>query len=298
MELKHLRSFVMVADTSSFSIAATRCYTTQPAISQHIKALEEELDCQLIIRTSHDVTLTENGEALLPRAKEILKQTEDCKEHIHALNNCITGELRLGVGQFIAPYIRHAALIFMERYPNVRINAEFGKACRLNQMLREHKIDMAFTMNTPYKEEGIDHMPAIPFKICTIMGDTHPLAKKEKLTFDELLKHNVIMPDIGERVFHTIQKYMKEDLAQLKVKAIVNSASEALNVLEDGHLITFLPKLYIKNFPTLTSRPVVGLDQEMMSNAHWMKDVPLKRSAELFLDIIREETIPYISAME
>lgn len=86
MELRHLRSFVYVAETRSFSIAAAKCCVTQSAISQHIKTLEDELGCKLLVRTSHDITLTEYGEALLHRAKDILKQTADCKEHIYALN--------------------------------------------------------------------------------------------------------------------------------------------------------------------------------------------------------------------
>lgn len=61
MELRHLRSFVYVAETLSFSIAASRCFVTQSAISQHIKALEDELGCKLLIRTSHSIMLTENG---------------------------------------------------------------------------------------------------------------------------------------------------------------------------------------------------------------------------------------------
>lgn len=178
MELRHLRSFAYVAETLSFSIAATRCFVTQSAISQHIKALEDELGCKLLIRTSHSIMLTENGEALLPRAKEILKLTEDCKEHINALNNCMTGELRIGVGSFIAPYIRVAALIFMERYPNVRVNAEFSKATSLNRLLRDHMLDLAFTMNEAYTNEGIESQPCIPFSICAIMRNTPLLPEK------------------------------------------------------------------------------------------------------------------------
>lgn len=53
MELRHLRSFVYVAETKSFSTAATRCCVTQSAVSQHIRALEDELRCKLLIRTSH-----------------------------------------------------------------------------------------------------------------------------------------------------------------------------------------------------------------------------------------------------
>lgn len=299
MELKHLTSFVFVAETGSFSIAATRCYLTQSAISQHIKALEDELGCKLLIRTSRSVTLTESGEELLPMAKQILKMSDDCKEHINAINNCITGELRVGVGSFIAPYIRQAAILFMERYPNVRLNAEFGKACRFNQMLREHKIDMAFTMNTAYRDEGIESQECIPFKIYAIMRDTHPLASLDRVSYDDLMKHNIIMPDMGERVFHTFQKYIERDLSKLHVKAIVSCSDEALSVVEETKCITFLPKLYLWNHPTLVARPIVGIENKhLTSNAHWMQDVPMKRSAQLFLDILRQETVPYITQLE
>lgn len=79
MELRHLRSFVYVAETKSFSTAAIRCCVTQSAVSQHIRAMEDELGCKLLIRTSHGIMLTESGEALFPRAKEILKQTRTAK---------------------------------------------------------------------------------------------------------------------------------------------------------------------------------------------------------------------------
>lgn len=82
MELRHLRSFILVAETASFSVAASRCYLTQSAVSQHIKALEEELKCKLLIRSSHSITLTECGETLFVQAKEILKFSDDCIEQV------------------------------------------------------------------------------------------------------------------------------------------------------------------------------------------------------------------------
>lgn len=221
MELRHLRSFVYVAETLSFSVAASYCCVTQSAVSQHIKALEGELGCKLLIRTSHDIMLTESGETLLPRAKEILKQTEDCKEHIHALNNCITGELHIGVGSFIAPYVRVAALTFMKRYPNVRINADFNKAHILNRSLRSHSIDLAFTMNTAYKHEGIESLPCIPFRIYAVMRNTNPLSNKSKVSYEDLLKFPVIMPDVGERELDTCQQYIQRDLKKLNTKCVV-----------------------------------------------------------------------------
>lgn len=278
MELRHLRSFVFVAETKSFSTAATRCCVTQSAVSQHIRALEDELGCKLLIRTSHDIMLTESGTTLLPRAKEILKQTEDCKEQINALNNCMTGELRIGVGSFIAPYIRMAALIFMDRYPNVRINADFTKAHLLNQSLRAHMLDLAFTMNMAYSHEGIESRPCIPFNVYAIMRDTHPLAALPKVSYEDLQKHPIIMPDVGERAFETCQQYIQRDLHKLNIKCIISSPDEALASVEETKYVTFMPKLYLRNHPTLVARPIVGLEQQLMSNAHWMQDVPPEAS--------------------
>lgn len=298
MELRHLKSFIYVAENLSFTLAATRCFITQSAISQHIKALENELQCKLLIRTSHDITLTDSGEELYIRAKEIVRQSEDCKEHIRSLNNCMTGELRIGVGSFIAPYIRVAALLFMERYPHVRINAEFTKATSLNRLLRDHTIDLAFSMNTAYKNEGIKTQPCIPFHIYAIMRKTHPLTKLDKVSYQDLLRHGVIMPDVGDRVFNTLQQYITYDLNKLNVKCIVSDPDEDLAIIEETPWVTFMPKLYLKNHPTLIAKPIVGLENELMSNAHWMKDVPMKLSVQTFLDIIQQEAIPYINELE
>ena len=298
MELRHLKSFIYVAENLSFTLAATRCFITQSAISQHIKALENELQCKLLIRTSHDITLTDSGEELYIRAKEIVRQSEDCKEHIRSLNNCMTGDLRIGVGSFIAPYIRVAALLFMERYPHVRINAEFTKATSLNRLLRDHTIDLAFSMNTAYKNEGIKTQPCIPFHIYAIMRKTHPLTKLDKVSYQDLLRHGVIMPDVGDRVFNTLQQYITYDLNKLNVKCIVSDPDEDLAIIEETPWVTFMPKLYLKNHPTLIAKPIVGLENELMSNAHWMKDVPMKLSVQTFLDIIQQEAIPYINELE
>lgn len=57
------------------NVAAARCCVTKSAVSQHVRALEDELGCKLLIRTSHGIMLTESGESLLPRAKEIHLQS-------------------------------------------------------------------------------------------------------------------------------------------------------------------------------------------------------------------------------
>ena len=113
-----------------------------------------------------------------------------------------------------------------------------------------------------------------------------------------MLCHSVIMPDVGERVFNTFQQYIQNDLTKLNIKCVVSDPDEDLAIVEEKQAITFMPKLYLKNHPTLVAKHITELKTELMSNAHYMKDVPLKRSARIFLDIIKQEAIPYIQELE
>ena len=99
-------------------------------------------------------------------------------------------------------------------------------------------------------------------------------------------------------MFNTFQQYTQQDLTKLNIKCVVNDPDEDLAIVEEKQTITFMPKLYLKNHPTLVAKPIVELKTELISNAHYMQDIPLKRSARIFLDIIKQEAIPYIQELE
>lgn len=288
MELKQLIAFSTVAETKSMKMASMRCNISISAISKQIKTLEEELGVELFDRRKTDVTLTEDGADFLNTARMMIKSATDFKEKVASKKGELCGELRLGVGQFIAPYIRKVAVEFMKRYPKVRLNVHFDNAQMLNKMLRLGELDVAFTMNQAYHNEGILSKPCIPFMLSAIMSKQNSLAVKKSVNFDDLMESKIIMPDVGERVFQTFQKYTTFDISKLPILAIVSNASEALIVLDELDAITFLPSHYIITSQKLVAKPIDTIDMELMSNAHWLKETPIKASAKAFLDIIDE----------
>lgn len=288
MELRHLISFVAVADTGSMSNAAIRCHITQGAISHHIKSLEDELDTVLIERRSKEAFLTDSGKAFLRRARNIIKEAQESKDEIASIKGHLCGELRIGVGSFIEPYIRRAGIIFLKRYPDVLLHVQFDHAHVLNKMLRNEELDLAFTMNTAYHYEGIESKPCVPFSLSAIMSKRNKLADKDSVSFDDFMQSKVIMPDVGERVFNTFQKYTDFDLSKLQVAAVVSNASAALMVLDELDFVSFLPSDFIITSRNLVAKPIEGLDMQLTSNAHWMKYSPLKASAKAFLEVIHE----------
>ncbi|NRQ37698.1 alpha/beta hydrolase fold domain-containing protein [Nonomuraea sp. NN258] len=93
MELRHLRSFVAVADELNFGRAATRLYLSQPALSRQIRALERLVGCELLRRSTHRVELTLAGEAFLDRAREILAGLNDAVAVTRALGDEMAGRI-------------------------------------------------------------------------------------------------------------------------------------------------------------------------------------------------------------
>ena len=85
MELRHIRSFVLISKAASFSDAAFRCYVTQSSGSQHIKALEKELECKFLIRSSRNIVLFSHTKKIVILSNECVKQT-------NVLINCVTSE--------------------------------------------------------------------------------------------------------------------------------------------------------------------------------------------------------------
>ena len=105
MELRQLRYFVKTAETLNFSEAARLLYVTQSTLSQQIRQLEQELDTMLFVRDSHNVTLTESGERLLPLAKHTIQDADICCSAIKDLNQMLSGSLNIGITYTFAPIL-------------------------------------------------------------------------------------------------------------------------------------------------------------------------------------------------
>ncbi|MEA2666550.1 MAG: hypothetical protein QOI11_3494 [Candidatus Eremiobacteraeota bacterium] len=143
MELRDLRSFVAVAQHRNFSRAAEQLRVSQPALSEQIRKLEDELGAPLFERTSRGALLTDAGEALLPQARAVLAQAELAAETVRSVANGVAGTLTLGFIDsawlgILPPLIRR----FAERYPNVKLRLrELGTRQQL-EALEAGEIDV------------------------------------------------------------------------------------------------------------------------------------------------------------
>ncbi|MBQ0072881.1 MAG: LysR family transcriptional regulator [Prevotella sp.] len=294
MELRQLKYFVGIAETGRFSEASRQLFISQSAVSQQIKALEEELGTQLFIRQQHSVALTESGRELLPLAKQILKGVTNCYERISDLKGLLCGELNIGLTFTLEPYMRETMLNFMKKYPKVQLNANYKNLVDLLKKLRDKEIDLMLSMMPTSPHDFCNSIPLTEYRLSAIMRKTHPLAKKKELTFQDLLPHKLILPEKGLRDRNAIESFVHKETGNLNVRSLVSDVNAILNLLEESNYISILAEDAIINRPDLCSIPIKELKEPIKVYAHYNNNVDLKHSAEVFIKIFKESSALYI----
>ncbi|MGH6867446.1 MAG: LysR family transcriptional regulator [Methylocella sp.] len=148
-----LKSFVAVCDTRSFTKAARTVNLTQPAISLHIKRLEEQAATRLIDRAAHRLALTADGEVLLSYARRILALHEEAKIELGRLQPC--GLVRLGAPEYFHPSILASLLAqFASLYPDVRLEIQIGLGPGIAMLFDQGQLDVAIVNRELGESEG------------------------------------------------------------------------------------------------------------------------------------------------
>jgi DNA-binding transcriptional LysR family regulator len=145
MELYQLRTFVAVAEEGHLTRAAERLHISQPAVSAHIRALEDELSVPLFSRTPKGMILTASGEALRTRALQVLAAADDLRLHARSLSGSIAGKVCLAV--HVDPrFVRLPELIaaLQEEFADMRCEFRQAMSWEIQKEIRDGKIDGGF----------------------------------------------------------------------------------------------------------------------------------------------------------
>jgi len=144
LTFKQLRYFEALARHGHFGRAAEACAISQPALSQQIKALEEELGADLFERDRRQVRLTRFGEEIVTRAKDILRSLDELEGYAHASRDGLVARLRIGVIPTVAPYLLPGLIGDLTRlHGGLDLHVRETLTPRLVQELHEGRLDMA-----------------------------------------------------------------------------------------------------------------------------------------------------------
>jgi DNA-binding transcriptional LysR family regulator len=167
MELYQLKTFVTVAEEGNLTKAAERIYASQPAVSGHIKALEEELGLPLFVRTPRGMQLTEVGKGLKLKADSVLLAAEDMANLAAGYREELTGSLTIVLNTDTA-FLRVAELsaAMADAHPKLRLKFLQGSSWSILKDVRDRRIDAGFSFfDNRYAEVAYIHLKKIPVRV-------------------------------------------------------------------------------------------------------------------------------------
>src|SRR3954469_3470891 len=167
MELRHLRYFVAVAEELHFRRAAERLHVAQPAVSEQLRKLEDELGVRLLNRTQRSVSLTDAGAAMLPEARRVLHQAEVARLAARAARDRATSRLRIGyMPTALSVSVPQALRRLCGTMPQLETKLGPGGGFELLEALRAEDLDAAI-VSLPAPTAGLR---------TTLLGDRRPIA--------------------------------------------------------------------------------------------------------------------------
>src|ERR671938_501323 len=187
MELRDLRYFVTVAGELHFARAAERLFISQPALSQQIRTLEDELGFKRLERKRRGVGLTPEGAAFLAEATAVVQQADRALEVARALAEGATGRLRMSYVRTMPGGLPERVVSeYQRRFPRVEINAASGSTAQNVERLQRGELDVAF-VHTPFEHADDLGRVDIATELLVIpLPRAHPLSKRRRFRRETL----------------------------------------------------------------------------------------------------------------
>jgi DNA-binding transcriptional LysR family regulator len=203
MELRHLRYFVAVAEELHFRRAAERLHVAQPAVSEQVRKLEQELGVRLFDRTQRSVSLTNAGTALLDEARHVLRHAEVACQAARSAGDRATMRLRIGyLADSLPGSVPRALRQLAVSTPSVQVDLETGPALRLIEELRARRLD-AVVAALPAPTNGLRVTPLCDQHALAVLPVTHPHAVDDAVALDLLAPERlIVLPREVNPAFH------------------------------------------------------------------------------------------------
>lgn len=233
MNIDILKIFVTVAEQKHFSRAAELLNLSQPGVSMHIRNLENEFETTLIHRSPKHVQLTEAGNILYIRAKQMLALYEEAKQEINELHNVVTGTLRIGASFTIGEYLLPKILAgYAHENPHVEIHTFISNTEEVLQSLRSNQIDIGLVEGRVVYTD-VDTKTFMEDEMKLIAPPSHPLTREESSLQNQVW----VLRETGsgtraysDRFIHDHQLKMKRHFTFSSIQSVKEAVAAGLGI--------------------------------------------------------------------
>ncbi len=247
MEVTHLRYFFLVATTGSFRAGAERAHVSAPAMTKAIQKLEEETGARLFERTTRRVVLTEDGKAVLERAREVLRQVDGIRHDLDALRTSISGELRIGAMEVFSVHaLPRAVAALVTKHPGVVPLTYEMHPESMQRQIASGLLDVGFTIGgRPSKEVEAEVLGMA--RGVVVCGRGHPLFRARRVTRADLAVHSFVVPRFFDREHLPSLDQFPEDRHPRRVGATIELLQMGVELVLSGRYLGCFPEVSVEH---------------------------------------------------
>jgi len=246
MDIHQLRVFTSVFKNKSFSKASEELHLTQPTISDHVKTLEEELECKLFDRLGRTIIPTKEAEALYSHAMEIIEKANMTKDIIGRFKKDLTGELIIGASTIPGTYLLPSLMAaFQRKHPSVSFQICISDSKDIGEKVLKHKFLLG-VVGTKFSNGDINHIPFVEDELIVVSSPL--LIKNDTITLKDLIKFPMILREEGSGTRRELEKILETKgvtLEDTKIAGIFGSTDAVKQAVKAGLGFSVLSKLSV-----------------------------------------------------
>jgi LysR family hydrogen peroxide-inducible transcriptional activator len=246
MTITQLQYVLAVAEHKNFTLAAEKCFVTQPTLSMQIQKVEEELNIQIFDRTKKPIQLTDIGQKIVNQAKNIVNEADRMKDIVEQQKGFIGGEFKLGIIPTVMPTLLPMFLnTFVKKYPKVKLIIEELNTDDIILRLKNGNLDAAIAA-TPLNEEKLKEIVIYYEPFVAYIPEKHRIADKKEIEVSDLNLDEILLLQDGHCFRDGILNLCKnQEVAPANNFQIQSGSFETLIKLADEGLgLTLLPYLH------------------------------------------------------
>lgn len=246
MTITQLKYVLAVAEHKNFTLAADKCFVTQPTLSMQIQKIEEELNIQIFDRTKKPIQLTDIGQKIVNQAKNIVNEADRIQDIVEQQKGFVGGEFRLGIIPTIMPTLLPMFLNnFIKKYPKVKLIIEELNTDEIITKLNNGHLDAAIAA-TPLQEEKIKEIVLYFEPFVAYIPESHQHYQKQEIEVADLNLDEILLLQDGhcfrDGILNLCKNNSRNEINHFQIES--GSFETLIKLADEGLGTTLLPYLH------------------------------------------------------
>ncbi|MBI4637574.1 MAG: LysR family transcriptional regulator [Candidatus Rokubacteria bacterium] len=250
MDLRRLEIFAKVAELGSFSRAAESLFLTQPTVSEHVRALEDELGVQLLDRLGRGATPTRAGQLLLGYARRILALNREARQAIDQFQGRMSGELVVGGSTIPGEYVLPALVgQFKGKYPDISICLLIGSSRQVNEWVEEGRVEVG-VVGAQAAHRVLESRQLMLDELVVVVPADHSWVGRESVTVADIREEPLIVRERGSGSREALERALGGvglDLSAFRVVGEMGSTQAIKQAVRAGVGVSLVSKRAVED---------------------------------------------------